>query len=208
MVLRIAVVGPDRAFGERVVRRLHKDVECIASLVPSGRRFAVRSSRPHLFVIDHRASGALALCSKVAGEGALVVVTNLPKDQPSAVNALAAGARGVVCRGASVDQIVGAVRTVRDGKLWAPRDAVAATWAKVKEEASASRVARAALVERLSRREQEVLRQTAIGLANKEVAARLAISEATVKVHLTHIFQKLGVRGRGELVAAYYGVRS
>jgi len=208
MVLRIAVVGPDRAFGERVVRRLHKDVECIASVVPSGRRFAVRSSRPHLFVIDHRASGALALCSKVAGEGALVVVTNLPKDQPSAVNALAAGARGVVCRGAGVDQIVGAVRTVRDGKLWAPRDAVAATWAKVKEEASASRVARAALVERLSRREQEVLRQTAIGLANKEVAARLAISEATVKVHLTHIFQKLGVRGRGELVAAYYGVRS
>jgi len=207
MVLRIAVVGPDRAAGERVVRRLHKDLECIASVVPSGHRFAVRSARPQLFVIDYRTSGALALCSKVAGEGALVVVINLPKDQPSAVNALAAGARGVVCRGAGVDQIVGAVRTVRDGKLWAPRDAVAATWAKIKEEVSAGRAARAALVERLSRREQEVLRQTAAGLANKEVAARLAISEATVKVHLTHIFQKLGVRGRGELVAAYYGVR-
>ena len=39
-----------------------------------------------------------------------------------------------------------------------------------------------------------------------EAADRLAISEATVKVHLTHIFQKLGLRGRGELAAAYYGI--
>lgn len=121
------------------------------------------------------------------------------------MNALAAGARGVVWRGAGLDQIVSAIRTVEDGKLWAPRDAVAATWARIKDEVAAHRVARDALVERLSRREQEVLRQTAAGLANKEVAARLSISEATVKVHLTHIFQKLGVHGRGELVAAYYG---
>ena len=49
-------------------------------------------------------------------------------------------------------------------------------------------------------------RYTAAGLSNKELADRLSISEATVKVHLTHIFRKLGVRSRGELAAAYFGV--
>ena len=42
----------------------------------------------------------------------------------------------------------------------------------------------------------------ATGLTNKELAKQLAISEATVKVHLTHIFQKLGIDNRKELPAA------
>ena len=58
----------------------------------------------------------------------------------------------------------------------------------------------------LSRREREIFRHAASGLANKELASRLAIGEATVKAHLTHIFQKLGVRGRAELAALYHGV--
>jgi DNA-binding NarL/FixJ family response regulator len=63
------------------------------------------------------------------------------------------------------------------------------------------------LARRLSRREREVFRYAATGMANKELAQRLAISEATVKVHLTRIFQKLGVSGRAELAAAYHGLR-
>jgi hypothetical protein len=43
-------------------------------------------------------------------------------------------------------------------------------------------------------------------MGNKELAVALSISEATIKVHLTHIFQKLGLRGRGELAAAYHGL--
>ena len=68
------------------------------------------------------------------------------------------------------------------------------------------RVGAATLDRQLSRREREIFRQAASGLANKEVASRLAIGEATVKAHLTHIFQKLGVRGRAELAALYHGV--
>lgn len=47
----------------------------------------------------------------------------------------------------------------------------------------------------------------AMGAGNKQVAKQLAISESTVKVHLTHIFQKLGVSGRAQLAAAYHGLR-
>jgi len=51
-----------------------------------------------------------------------------------------------------------------------------------------------------------VLRHAAAGLANKELADRLAISEATVKAHLTRIFQKVGCHSRAELAAAFHGI--
>ena len=54
--------------------------------------------------------------------------------------------------------------------------------------------------EDLSPREIEVLQLVARGYANKEIAARLTITEATVKTHLAHIFQKLGVNDRTEAV--------
>ena len=62
----------------------------------------------------------------------------------------------------------------------------------------------AALRSRLSRREQDISQLIAGGLSNQEVARRLDITEATVKAHLTHIFQKLMLRGRGQLAALYH----
>ena len=53
----------------------------------------------------------------------------------------------------------------------------------------------------LSSREVEVLQLTARGIVNKEIAAQLLIGESTVKTHLIHIFNKLGVKGRTEAVA-------
>jgi len=57
----------------------------------------------------------------------------------------------------------------------------------------------------LTPREREVARCAGGGMSNREIAARLGISPATVDVHLNHIFQKLGIRRRGELAA--YAVR-
>jgi LuxR family maltose regulon positive regulatory protein len=60
--------------------------------------------------------------------------------------------------------------------------------------------------DKLSRREREILQLVADGLSNKEIAGKLFISEVTVKVHLRHIYEKLGVRNRME--AALYAVYS
>jgi two-component system nitrate/nitrite response regulator NarL len=62
-------------------------------------------------------------------------------------------------------------------------------------------------VTRLTDREREVAALVCNGLPSKTVAQKLNVSEGTVKTHLHHIFQKLGVRGRSELPVALLSVR-
>jgi DNA-binding NarL/FixJ family response regulator len=57
----------------------------------------------------------------------------------------------------------------------------------------------------LTPREQEVLRELALGLSNREIAARLLVSEDTVKAHLRRTYRKLGVSTRGGAIAMYVG---
>ncbi len=68
-----------------------------------------------------------------------------------------------------------------------------------------SRASSASPGQQLSPRESEILNLLAAGLGNKEIAARLGISEHTVKFHITSVFNKLSVSSRAEAVAI--GVR-
>jgi DNA-binding NarL/FixJ family response regulator len=66
------------------------------------------------------------------------------------------------------------------------------------------RVRKPAPVEDLSQRELDVLRLVADGATNREAAAQLFVSEATIKTHLLHIYEKLGVRDRAAAVGEAY----
>ena len=99
-----------------------------------------------------------------------------------------------------------AIRYVHEGHIWAPHlvlDRVVEDAATGREERPEHRPL---AVDRLSGREQEVLRHAGQGLSNKEIAGRLGITPATVKAHLTRVFQKLGLRDRLQL-AVRYGAR-
>ena len=96
---------------------------------------------------------------------------------------------------------------VQAGGVWAPRPG----HGRMHREAHAHAGRRAPQRPRLRppaelAREREVFRHAATGLSNKEMADRLDISRATVKAHLTQIFQKLGVSGRAQLAAVYHGL--
>jgi DNA-binding NarL/FixJ family response regulator len=113
-----------------------------------------------------------------------------------------AGASGFLLKTAPPDQLLAAVRTVAAGEaLLAP----SVTRRVVEEFARLYRPARpVAELERLSDREREVLVLVARGLSNAEVAARAHISDATVKTHVSHLLEKLGLRDRVQLVVFAY----
>lgn len=120
-----------------------------------------------------------------AGETAAVVVLTSFADQARVAEALEAGAVGYLLKDSEPADLLAGIRAAAAGH--APLD---------------PRVARALLPSRaasgpgLSERERQVLELVAQGLANKQVALRLGISERTVKVHLGNVFRRLGVADR------------
>ncbi len=103
--------------------------------------------------------------------------------------ALEAGAHGYVLKSATGEELIPAIRAVAAGKRWIPREV-------------ATRLKSRNAYEELTAREIEVLNQLARGLANKEIADALKISEYTTKDHLKSILAKLRVADRTQAVTA------
>lgn len=119
--------------------------------------------------------------------GTRVVVFTSFSDRERIVQALDAGAIGYLLKDAEPEEILAAIRAAARGESpLAPRAAA---------ELLADRKSRPPTVE-LTGRELEVLRLVVDGLANKQIARRLGISEKTVKGHLTNLFQRIGVADR------------
>ena len=134
--------------------------------------------------------------SGLASELAVILLADhLPRAFSAAV--LSTGVRAVLPRDVSQDQLVAALEAAASGLVVVhPADVEAA----FPTSAPASRPL-AELVEPLTRREREVLQMLAAGLGNKAIAARLAISEHTVKFHVASILGKLGAGSRTEAVS-------
>lgn len=113
-------------------------------------------------------------------------------DMPGYVReALAAGAAGYVLKDAAIDALIAAIRQVMAGQSAIPLELVNAAMRSAPlpgREADLSRL--------LTARERDVVELVAQGLTNKEIARELAISPATVKVHVERIIGKLGVADR------------
>ena len=127
-----------------------------------------------------------------AAVSALAPVVALLGDASAAAQAWAAGARGLLHRDTPPERLAAAVVAVAEGATVLDDDAADALLRRAAPGAGP--------VEPLTPRELEVLRLLAEGLANKAVAARLEVSENTVKFHVNAIFGKLGVQSRTEAV--------
>jgi len=103
--------------------------------------------------------------------------------------ALQAGAQGYVLKSSTGEKLIPAIRAVAAGQRWVPKEI-------------ASRLTARNLFEELTPRELQVLQLLAKGLANKEIADALKITEYTVKDHLKNILAKLRVADRTEAVTA------
>jgi DNA-binding NarL/FixJ family response regulator len=119
--------------------------------------------------------------------GVRVLVLTSFSDQTRIMDALRAGAEGYLLKHSEPDEIAAAVRAIHEGG--SPLDPKAA---RVLLESRRT----AAESDNLTDREREVLLLVRAGLANKQIARKLEISERTVKAHLTNVFQRLGVSDR------------
>jgi DNA-binding NarL/FixJ family response regulator len=114
------------------------------------------------------------------------------------LEALQAGARGVVLKEAATQVLLKAIRAVQGGSCWVGDAEVSDLEAYLRTLGTGSG-SRARQDFGLTRRETEILATIVAGLSNKEIAQRFQLSEDTVKHHLTNIFDKVGVSSRLEL---------
>lgn len=120
---------------------------------------------------------------------AVLILTTFDRDA-EVVGAVEAGAAGYLLKDAPPDRIVAAVRDAAAGRLVLSPELAA----RLVEAMQSPRV-------KLTGRELEVLRMLEIGASNREIARALFITEATVKTHLVHVFEKLGVDSRARAIA-------
>jgi DNA-binding NarL/FixJ family response regulator len=135
-----------------------------------------------------------------------VIVLTTYADDKSVLDALRAGARGYLTKDAGAEEIRRALEQVASDQVAIDPavqhhlvDAIAATRPAQPAAASAAR-----LPGGLTPREAEVLALIADGLSNTEIAARLVVSEATVKSHINHLLTKIGARDRAQAVSYAY----
>lgn len=114
-----------------------------------------------------------------------IVIWGVSMTEAEALRFLQAGARGIIRKTADLSAVLACLRTVATGRSWM-EDSV------FRDSIRSERYPRS----ELTAREQQVLELVEQGCKNKEIAVELGIRPGTVKIHLKHIFEKTGVRGR------------
>jgi DNA-binding NarL/FixJ family response regulator len=127
-------------------------------------------------------------------EGRILIVTAGMNDAGT-LRAFESGASGMFLKHSPPGQLVEAIHKVMNGEMWLDSRAVRSLVAGAQEKSERIQAAQA-----LSGRERSVLKAVFEGLSNKEIAANLQISESSVKAVMQQLFDKTGVRTRGQLV--------
>ena len=155
----------------------------------------VRALGPSLLVVD-KALGLPAVLDQVVRlrdryPRLAVIVWGVSITDSDALQLLQAGVRGVLRKTSDLRSVLDCLRSVAGGSNWM-EDCV------FREPGGSGRHSRSGLTPR----EQQVMELIEEGLKNKEIARELGIQPGTVKIHLKHIFEKTGVRGRYGLALA------
>ncbi|GAA3585451.1 response regulator transcription factor [Nonomuraea rosea] len=163
-----------------------------------------RGLRPDVAIVDEALSGLNGIqvterlsVDSLAGQVRSIFLTERPDAMFEAVQA---GASGFLLRSSDQDELVWAIRAVAMGEAFLAPRAASMFLRRFRSRGLWQHAAKA--VEVLTDREREVLVLVADGLNNTEIAAKLFVSEATVKFHISNVLSKLQVRDR--LQAAVY----
>lgn len=132
-----------------------------------------------------------------------VLVLTTFGDEETVATVLAAGAAGFVLKDAPGEEIIRAVRAVAGGGAWLD-PTVAGSVIESFRTTHLPRRRTAGRLDQLTEREREVLTLVGRGMSNQEIAEALVVTEATVKTHVSHVFDKLQVRDRAAAIVVAF----
>ncbi|MBZ4017285.1 response regulator [Streptomyces purpurogeneiscleroticus] len=215
MTIRVMLVDDQVLLrtGFRMVLAAQPDMEVVAEAGDGVAALeALRATRVDVILMDVRMPhlDGVETTRRICADGTatdapkVLILTTFDLDE-YAFSALKAGASGFMLKDVPPDELLGAIRAVHSG------DAVVApsTTRRLLDRftpmlPSAARQEGRPELRRLTEREREVLLLVAQGLSNGEIAARLVLSEATVKTHVGRILTKLELRDRVQAVVLAY----
>ena len=165
-----------------------------------------REHRPDVVLLDIRMpvldgiEAARRIVADPGLAGVHVVMLTTFADDALVVAAVHAGAQGYLLKSMPPEQIRAAVRAAAEGQT----SLAPALVDRLVQEYARRRVEPAPALASLTDRETDVLREIARGLSNQEIAARLFVSEGTVKTHVAAVLRKLALRDRTQAAVAAY----
>lgn len=206
------LLADDHALFRQGIRRLLEgagDIEVVGEAESGSQTVqSVGNLAPDVVLLDVAMPGMsgieAARLIKAASPRTGIIMLTVHTDEEFLFEAIKAGAMGYLLKDSTPEELMQAIRVVHGGEgLLDPKMA-----AKVMREFARNATAQdlSAVHLPLTDREVEILQHVAGGLANKEIARRLSISERTVKNHLSNIMEKLHVNSRTQ--AAIYALRS
>jgi DNA-binding NarL/FixJ family response regulator len=213
-VIRIVVADDHQVVrtGFATLLDTQPDFEVVGTAVDGGEAVRIcRELRPDVVLMDVRMPGTdgIEATRQLAGPGEggprILILTTFDLDD-YVYDALCAGASGFLLKDVTAERLFEAVRVIAAGEaLLAPAVTrrLISEFSRIRPRQAAPSTAQAALRE-LTPRETEVLRLIAEGLSNPEIAARLVVTEETVKTHVSRVLGKLGLRDRTQAVVTAY----
>lgn len=205
--VRVLVVDDHTLFRRGLISLLAGDPRFVIVAEAGDANEAHRSAattQPDVILLDIHmpgVSGVEALAGfKEASPTARVLMLTVSEDERDLVAALRGGARGYLLKTMDSDMLVAAIlRTMAGDSVVSPEmtsKLVAAFQSRQSETPATAVAVDADPIHSLSPREREILAHIARGASNKEMARALGIAEATVKIHVQHIFRKLNLSSR------------
>ena len=205
--IRIVLLDDHPLFREGVAYTLgaQPDMTVVAQGDNAGEAARLAAScAPDVLLLDISIPGggiAAARAIAAAHPAIRIIMLTASVDEDDLAAAMSAGARGYILKGVAARELVSIVRQVHAGEGYVAPSLAASLLAGRPQPAAPDPLAT------LTERERQILDQAAGGLSNKEIAARLHLSEKTVKHYMTIIMEKLGVRNRVEAALVAQGSR-
>lgn len=205
-ITNVFLLAENRLLREALIRLLSRksDIRIVgASAYSPGVDQQIISAHPHIVLLDSNGFSvsrvALISTLRTANENLRVVLVDMDPDDTAFLQAVRAGVVGYVLKDAPALEVVSTIRAVAAGEAVCPPSLSMALFRFVAQERSAPLATSTRSDFGLSPRELQMVDLLRERLTNKQIAARLSLSEQTVKNHVHHILRKTGAQNRSNI---------